>query len=508
MSTQLLFRDLPPREERAVRLKRDDATNLAPVEIGLRGGEILLPKGAVSGVQLESVLRRLSKVRGFQRFDELPIPFRAVATDLVTGRPVVLSQGELPAAMRASMSVPGVIEPLRLDSRLLVDGGLTNNLPVDVARAMGADIVIAVNLGTPLLKAESLNSILGVTGQMVNILTEQNVQASLASLRPTDVLIVPQLGDFSATDFDHLSATVPIGEAAARAVADQLAKLSVSPAEYDAWQRASARRNDRGLAASGRDPLRQARAREPRHRARGAANANGLAHRRADARPRHAAPVRHGRLRACELPAARGAGQAHPLGRCRGEGVGPELRAVGSRAVDGLSRRRLLQSARELPHDVAQQARRRVAHRSSVRPHQPHLQRVLSTCDAEPDVLRRAQRVLRTAHDGHLPGQPAHRALRDPRRPDRSRSGRAGREVRRAAPRAAARRPADLARHGPGVPRAPGRGLQVLPGDLVCAAWSTSSTTSTSRARGTPPRSTSIRRSPRSAATRPSRGAK
>jgi NTE family protein len=237
MSTQLLFRDLPPREERAVRLKRDDATNLAPVEIGLRGGEILLPKGAVSGVQLESVLRRLSKVRGFQRFDELPVPFRAVATDLVTGRPVVLSQGELPSAMRASMSVPGVIEPLRLDSRLLVDGGLTNNLPVDVARAMGADIVIAVNLGTPLLKAESLNSILGVTGQMVNILTEQNVQASLASLRPTDVLIVPQLGDFSATDFDHLSATVPIGEAAARAVADQLAKLSVSPAEYAAWQR-------------------------------------------------------------------------------------------------------------------------------------------------------------------------------------------------------------------------------------------------------------------------------
>jgi NTE family protein len=236
MSTQLLFRDLPPREERAVRLKRDDATNLAPVEIGLRDGDILLPKGAVSGVQLESVLRRLSKVRGFHRFDDLPIPFRAVATDLVTGKPVVLSQGELPAAMRASMSVPGVIEPLRLDSRLLVDGGLTNNLPVDVARAMGADIVIAVNLGTPLLKAESLNSILGVTGQMVNILTEQNVQASLASLKPTDVLIVPQLGDFSATDFDHLSATVPIGEAAARAVADQLAKLSVSPAEYEAWQ--------------------------------------------------------------------------------------------------------------------------------------------------------------------------------------------------------------------------------------------------------------------------------
>jgi len=236
MSTQLLFRDLPPREERAVRLKRDDATNLTQLELGLRGGDILLPQGAVSGVQLESVLRRLSKVRGFQRFDDLPIPFRAVATDLVTGKPVVLSQGELPAAMRASMSVPGVIQPLRLEGRVLVDGGLTDNLPVGVARAMGAEVVIAVNLGTPLLKPEQLNSVLGVTGQMVSILTAQNVEASLASLKSTDVLIVPQLGDFSASDFDHLPETVPIGEAAARAVAGQLAKLSVSPAQYDAWQ--------------------------------------------------------------------------------------------------------------------------------------------------------------------------------------------------------------------------------------------------------------------------------
>jgi NTE family protein len=236
MSTRLLFKDLPPREERATRLKRDDATNLAPVEIGLRDGDVLLPKGLVSGVQLESVLRRMSKVHGFHRFDDLPIPFRAVATDLVTGKPVVLSQGELAGAMRASMSVPGAIAPVRLEGRLLVDGGLTDNLPVGVARAMGADVVIAVNLGTPLLKAEQLTSVLGVTDQMVNILTEQNVQASLASLRPNDILILPQLGDFSAADFDHLPETVPVGEAAARAVADLLARLSVPQAQYDAWR--------------------------------------------------------------------------------------------------------------------------------------------------------------------------------------------------------------------------------------------------------------------------------
>jgi NTE family protein len=235
LSTRLLFKDLPPREERAVRLKRDDAKNLAAAEVGLGGNGLSLPKGLVSGVQLEAVLRQLSKVRGFRQFDQLPIPFRAVATDLVSGKAVVLKEGELAGAMRASMSVPGAIEPVRIADRLLVDGGLTNNLPVDVARAMGADVVIAVNLGTPLLRADQLNSVLGVTAQMVSILTEQNVQASLASLKPTDILVVPHLDDFSASDFDHLADVVPAGEAATRAVADLLAPYALSPEAYARW---------------------------------------------------------------------------------------------------------------------------------------------------------------------------------------------------------------------------------------------------------------------------------
>ena len=171
---------------------------------GLRAGEVLFPKGLVSGVQLETVLRRLSKAEGFRKFNELPIPFRAVATDLVTGKAVVFSEGELPNVMRASMSVPGAIDPVEIGDMMLVDGGLTDNLPVNIARTMGADIVIAVNLGTPLMKRDDLTSIFGVTGQMINILTEQNVQVSLASLKPTDILISPELGGFSAGDFDHL----------------------------------------------------------------------------------------------------------------------------------------------------------------------------------------------------------------------------------------------------------------------------------------------------------------
>ena len=234
ISTELLFKEKPPRQEQAIRRKLDDRLDFIGPEVGLRGWELEVQKGIVSGVQLETVLRTLARVEGYRNFDELGIPFRAVATDLVTGKQVVFARGELPNVMRASMSVPGAIAPAEFEGKMLVDGGLTNNLPVDVARAMGADIVIAVNLGTPLAPREQLNSIFGVSGQVINILTEQNVQLSLATLKPTDILILPQLGDFSAADFDHLPQTVPIGEAAARKVAEQLARLSLPQAEYAA----------------------------------------------------------------------------------------------------------------------------------------------------------------------------------------------------------------------------------------------------------------------------------
>jgi NTE family protein len=232
ISTDVLFKEQPPRQDQEIRRKLDDRSILIGPEIGLRDGSLLLPKGVVSGVQLETFLRKLSKLGGYRKFDELPIPYRAVATDLVTGKPFVFSEGELANVMRASMSVPGAIAPAVVHDQIFVDGGLTDNLPVDVARSMGADIIIAVNLGTPLLKREELTSVLGVTGQMINILTEQNVRASLAALKPTDILIEPELGDFSAADFDHLPKTIPIGEAAARKVADRLAALGLPSVQY------------------------------------------------------------------------------------------------------------------------------------------------------------------------------------------------------------------------------------------------------------------------------------
>lgn len=234
ISTELLFKDRPPRQERSMREKQDDYGIFVGPEIGIGGGRITIAKGLVTGVQLETVLRQLSKVKGYHRFDELPIQYRAVATDLVTGKAVVFSDGELANVMRASMSVPGAVAPAEFGGMMLVDGMLTSNLPVETARAMGADIIIAVNVGTPLLTREQLNGIRGVTGQMLSILTEQNVQASLASLKPTDILISPDLGDFSTGDFDHLPRIAPLGEAAARKVAEQLSRLSLPPAEYAA----------------------------------------------------------------------------------------------------------------------------------------------------------------------------------------------------------------------------------------------------------------------------------
>jgi len=236
ITTDFLFNEKPPRQDQSIRRKLDDRSILFGLELGLSdSGQVLLQKGVVSGVQLETVLRRLSKAGGYRRFDALPIPFRALATDLVTGKAIVFADGELARVMRASMSVPGVLAPAEIDGRLLIDGGLTDNLPVNIARKMGADVIIAVNLGTPLLKREQIGSLLGVTAQMVNILTEQNVQASIASLKPTDILIEPELGDFSAADFDHLPTTVPIGEAAARKVASKLAALSVDAETYAVW---------------------------------------------------------------------------------------------------------------------------------------------------------------------------------------------------------------------------------------------------------------------------------
>lgn len=219
------------------RRKEEDFEISTVLELGLRDGELRTPTSAVSSRGLETLLRRYTlPVRSVREFDRLPIPFRAVATDLETGAAVVLARGDLALALRSSMSVPGVFAPTEVDGRLLGDGGLVNNLPLDVARAMGVDAVIVVNIGTPLAGRETLQSAVGITAQMINILTEQNVQRSLAALGPRDVLVAPQLGKLGASDFDKAADAIALGERGAQAALARLRALAVSPEAYAQWR--------------------------------------------------------------------------------------------------------------------------------------------------------------------------------------------------------------------------------------------------------------------------------
>ncbi len=240
ITTASLFTDKPPRADQSMRQKTDDQLPYLIPELGIGKDGVALPKGVVTGVALEGELRKLVQIANVRSFDELPIPFRAIATDIGTGEMVVLKEGSVVAAIRASMSVPGAVAPVTIGKRQLVDGGLTNNLPIDIARSMGADVIIAVNLGTPLLRPDEITSVLSVTMQMINILTEQNVGRSLKELRAGDVLIVPELGNFSSADFDNLMTTVPVGEEAAWRVADRLRALSLPPEQYAALRRKQA----------------------------------------------------------------------------------------------------------------------------------------------------------------------------------------------------------------------------------------------------------------------------
>jgi NTE family protein len=172
ITTAKLFTDNALRADKSLRQKTDDLTPYLIPELGIGADGVQLPKGLVTGIALEGELRQLVQIANVRSFDELPIPFRAIATDIGTGEMVVLKEGSVVRAIRASMSVPGAVAPVTIGKRQLVDGGLVRNLPVDVARAMGADIIIAVNLGTPLLKPEEVTSVLSVSLQMINILTE------------------------------------------------------------------------------------------------------------------------------------------------------------------------------------------------------------------------------------------------------------------------------------------------------------------------------------------------
>jgi NTE family protein len=237
-----VFSDRPPRAELAIQRKFEDYKTLFAPEYGVKSTGLALPKGLVAGVAIEGFLRSLvDPAVTVTDFDRLPIPYRAVAADIETGEAVVLRRGSLAQAMRASMSVPGALAPVEIDGRLLVDGGIADNLPISVARKLCADVVIAVNISTPPLKRSEITSALSVSGQLINFLGKVNVDEQLKSLGSRDVLVAPELGDISAASFDRAADAIRVGEEAARAMAAPLRRYSLPPEQYAALRRTQVR---------------------------------------------------------------------------------------------------------------------------------------------------------------------------------------------------------------------------------------------------------------------------
>ncbi len=222
-----MLTDSPKRNDLSFRRKREDEEFLVRYAAGFSDGEIKLPQGLLQGQKLLLFLRKLTlPVANIQDFDKLPIPFRAVATDISTGKAVVLDHGDLALAMRASASIPSVFSPVELDGRLLVDGGVSNNLPVEVVRDLGADRLIVVDVSTPLADREQLRSVLSITDQLTTIMTRRNTERSLKLLDEDDVLMVPDLSEVGTTDFaNSMKALVP-GMRAARQQQGRLARIA------------------------------------------------------------------------------------------------------------------------------------------------------------------------------------------------------------------------------------------------------------------------------------------
>lgn len=234
--------DRSERRDLSFRRKKDDEQFPINFELGYRDGEFQLPQGVIPGHKLDLVLRELTlHASGVTDFDDLPIPFRAIASDMVAGEPYVMGEGDLATAIRASMSVPAAFAPVIIDGRLLVDGGLVGNLGVDVIQDMGVDAIIAVDVEFPLYDFEQLDSAVAISEQMITLLIRKETRRQIERLGPRDVLIQPDLGVFGSTNFAAAEETIEPGTAATRAAADRLSTMAVSEEDYAAYTAARTR---------------------------------------------------------------------------------------------------------------------------------------------------------------------------------------------------------------------------------------------------------------------------
>lgn len=230
-----LFNDALDRRDRSYRRKTDDVLVVSSPGIGVSSKGIAIAGGLLAGERILLLFEKMVEPVGtIENFDDLPIPYRAVAADINTGEALVIGSGDLALAMRASMSIPGVFPPVRIGEHVVVDGGVARNIPVDVARKMGADIIIAVDVGTPLGKVTPQSNVLAITGQVTGLLTVRNTREQLATLTERDVLVSPPLGDKVGTSsFTKGKEALAIGEEGAATAAPALARLAITDAGYE-----------------------------------------------------------------------------------------------------------------------------------------------------------------------------------------------------------------------------------------------------------------------------------
>ncbi|HKE56563.1 MAG TPA: patatin-like phospholipase family protein, partial [Pyrinomonadaceae bacterium] len=223
----------PSFAELSYRRKEDQRMYPSDIELGAGRDGIRLPSGVNPGHNIGLIFDRLTLPYATLRdFDELPIPFRCVATDMLDAREVVFKSGPLAKALRATMSIPGVFTPVEIDDKILADGGLLNNIPTDVAKEMGADVIIAVNVGTPLGTREDIQSLGGMLSQIIGVAT---IESDRRHLQLANLVITPDLGKYTLLDFKAVNAISDLGYEAAKQNGQALEQYALNDADWQSY---------------------------------------------------------------------------------------------------------------------------------------------------------------------------------------------------------------------------------------------------------------------------------
>lgn len=240
------------RDQTPINRKLQGVTYMNNLDLGIKGGGIKAPGGFLKSQEIEELLRNLvAGARYVDDFDSLPIPFRAVATDMMAGEMVVLGDGDLTVAMRASMAVPGAFSPVIIGDQVLADGGQMRNVPVDIARELCGEVIIAVSLSTPPPKPEDLSSALALAARSIDVMIDANSRAQLSTLTDTDVNIVVPMGDIGSGSFERVPDAIPLGRTAALSQSAALARYALPEDEYKAWRAGLNRNYDQPIRVAG-----------------------------------------------------------------------------------------------------------------------------------------------------------------------------------------------------------------------------------------------------------------